>query len=698
MAFRFSDAQPFRFQPGMLYLGRDDLNHDIGIRTEKHALTIGGPRSGKGAALIVQNGRRWPHNLLCIDPSGENVEACWQEREALGQAVYVLDPFRMARVPDRLRASCNLLDEVRVDSLTAREDIRAIADGLVMRHDPKHGDWQDAQVDILAGLIAFVKLLGREGMQTLLDVRTLLNLPDEPAGEGGQSLAGIFGQMMQMAGCGGLARTGANLGLSSLATKGEGPTAAAVSGARTNTKWLDSEAIASSLETSTFRLSELKTGRVSVFLVLPSEYLDEHGRFLRLFVRCALDAMTKGGKVGEENPTGGINQPCLFILDEFFSLGYIPHVEKAAGLLPKNGIHLWPFLQDIGQLIKLYGGDGAHTFFGGADAHVFFGNTDAPTLEYISTQLGRKTTEDIDVKPPTLLGSVLNDQRAWASAPLPPPRPTPHIPHKKLGALLSVGAIGVDAIRGGFHNLALKEQAETRARIEAVDRLLAAADANAMREYQHAMNARGEARLTPDEVKSLVAKPGPKEVARSMIVFTGYGPVLNLSLAPYYKPAPAIIVPPEEQERLEARLKYRTAMFSAAADCNAVNDEINAHEKESYSQGLNKNIVGATIGIAFAVCCLIYNGSISWLWLLAVPPAGLVLGFICQVLEMLWIMFRLAQVRKAALKRFCDNYAELWKLGEPLSESDYVQLGDFKSDALSIDRVFRQRVPLALTG
>jgi len=142
MGYNFTKPNAsYAYRSGALFLGLDDEGHEIGVQTERHAITIAGSRSGKGAALIVPNLLRWPHNVLCIDPAGENVAATWQAREAMGQKVHVLDPFHAANVPDRLRASCNLLASIKRDSLTAREDIHAIADGLIMRYDPKAGMW-----------------------------------------------------------------------------------------------------------------------------------------------------------------------------------------------------------------------------------------------------------------------------------------------------------------------------------------------------------------------------------------------------------------------------------------------------------------------------------------------------------------------------------------------------------------------------
>lgn len=55
-------------------------------------------RPGKGAALIIPNHLRRPHSAVVVDPKGENAEKIWEVHKAVGQNIYVLDPFRSANV------------------------------------------------------------------------------------------------------------------------------------------------------------------------------------------------------------------------------------------------------------------------------------------------------------------------------------------------------------------------------------------------------------------------------------------------------------------------------------------------------------------------------------------------------------------------------------------------------------------------
>jgi len=486
MAFQFTDARNYRFRPGSLFLGLDpETMAETGIATDRHAITIAGARSGKGAALIIPNLLRWPGNVVTVDPKGENAEATWQAREAMGQTVGVVDPFHVANIPDRLRVSFNPLAAIDPASRTARADIEVIADGLVKRSDPKHAEWDDGAAAILAGLLAYVISEAPPEHRTLTAMRGLLLQPDgvETGDEtGGETPLGLYADAQRMAGsdaCGGLIKA-AGITIMTALTTAKGMEKDFLSAARRQTNWIDDPAFAAVLSSSTFDLSALKTGAASLYLVLPPDYLATKGTFLRLFVRCALSVMAKGRD----------GRQCLFLLDEFHSLGRLDIVATAAGLMPGYGVHLWPFLQDLGQLQTLYTEPGAHTFFGNSDAAVFFGNTDTLTLSHISDRIGQLTPTEIAERPPQVV---------------------PFYEWKR-------------------ENMEFwQDEAKAKERWQAEQE-------NARAIHAHKMGLSGRSRLSPTQIATLVGKPQGEKTSRFMIVFGPGGAVLGLRLAPYFAP------------------------------------------------------------------------------------------------------------------------------------------------------------------
>ena len=492
----WADTSNYPNKPGSLFLGHDG-EKELGLMTERHAITIAGAGAGKGTCVIIPNLLRWRSSVLVIDPKGEAAEATAQARKDVGK-VFVLDPFESANVDAEFKASYNPLDELDPQSLTIREDIEAVADGIVMRADPQAAHWDEGAQSIISGLIAYILVEAPRERRSLILMQQILS--DD------KMLSEALHQMSTMDACGGLCREAFN---AADAKEGE----YFVSNARKNTRWLASQGMANVLRSSSFKLAELKTGVASVFLVLPANYLGQHGRFLRLFVRCGIEAMSRkidgGGLRGTQ---------CLFFLDEFFSLGYIDEIAKASGLMRGYGLQLWPILQDLGQLVTLYGREGSETFFGNADLHQFFGNTDKFTLEYMSAMTGATTIEEVGAAPDAPINA-----------------PTPSI----LGGVMSQSSDksirGMGAVWGGVSG--------------ALSQLSAAADQadyqNKMNEYQQRMATVGRPRVQIEEMAQLVQRKNDV-VADNMFCITHGADRLLVKPLPYFR---ELVTPAEAKKR-----------------------------------------------------------------------------------------------------------------------------------------------------
>ena len=360
------------------------LNDKISVEIERNLLTMATSRSGKGVTQIIPNLLRWQHSALVIDPKGEAAEATAEAREAMGQAVHVLDPFETCNVDKRFRARLNLLDEINPNDANAFRQISAMADGLIMRHSTEAGHWDGGAQEVIAGFLAHVISDKNPAARNLVSMRQLLTEPDP------EKFGGTVDDMANNKACGRLPITGAGK-----LTKTGTESGHFLSGAVSNTKWIDDPFMQTCLSESTFKLSDLKQKPTTIFLVLPFDALADYGRFLRLFVRMALYHMM------QKMPDGSLKgERCLFILDEFFSLGNIKEISKSVGGMPGYNLHLWPFLQDYNQLVDLYGRDGAGTFFGNSDFTFFYGINDPDTAQYVSKECGLVTESDLGVPIP----------------------------------------------------------------------------------------------------------------------------------------------------------------------------------------------------------------------------------------------------------------------------------------------------------
>lgn len=529
MAYKFTDPARYPYEPGGFFLGVDDHGREVGIRSDRHLITVAGARSGKGAALIVPNLKRWPGSCVVVDPKGENATITAGERAAMGQSVGVVDPYEKAeRDAASLRCSINPFDLLDPESLSFRADLETLADGLVRTFDPKHEEWAETARRMIAGAADYMMATQPRESWSLLAVRALFVLPPDDLKPLAQEMAALETET-------GLAQEAGGLFLTKLAG-GDNLDVQAFTKAGKELGWIGDKAFRPVLggELPRFDLRTLKDGTGTLYLCIPPDKLRTRGQFLRLFVTMGLRVMAS--ELADHDRNKG---ECLFLLDEFHSLGKLADVATASGQMPGYGVHLWPFLQDLGQLEGLYGPNEMGTFFANADAHIFFGNTDAATLNHVSSNLGLWTQKEIGAVPPTQAALAVDPaRRAMAYDPMHTPGRMPTVPHRKLGGMLSLLGAGVDAMRNTAHRDALTAQAQERQAIEREEKELAIADANAMRDYQDKMAKKGEPLVTPQQVRELVAKRDGDAVARSAVVFAKGGDKLNIRLAPYFQPPP----------------------------------------------------------------------------------------------------------------------------------------------------------------
>lgn len=414
-------AASLRFSPDKLFLGligaeieRDGQSgeryaqggQEIGVADDRHAITIAGSRAGKGRAAIVPNMLRYAGSVLAIDPKGELALLTARARaEKLGQRVCVVDPFGTTggALAD-YETGFNPLAMRRQFSV---EDAVLIADALVVTGggDPH---WDESARAFIEGVILEVATADRfEGRRDLVAMRDLI-----AQGETIVAASEIFGDSEEAEDASAMDLLAALMAESpepavrraaaDFFDKPERERGSVLSTARRHLRPLSFPEIESSLMVPGFDLADLKTSAMTVYLCLPGRHMGTCGRWLRLFVNLALQAMERT----PGRPAAG--SPVLFMLDEFASLGHMRQIEDAAGQIAGYGVKLWPILQDLGQLKALYK-ERWETFMGNAGILQFFGNNDLTTLEWVSKRLGSTTIEQLS-------GSVVTPGAAQSGA------------------------------------------------------------------------------------------------------------------------------------------------------------------------------------------------------------------------------------------------------------------------------------------
>ncbi len=376
-----------------------------------HVLTVAPTRAGKGVGAVVPNLLDHPGPVVVTDPKGENLALTARYRAGvLGHRVVALDPFGLA--PDGLfgdvgrgrieRGRLNPLDLVGFGSADAADDAALLAEMIVVE-DGGSGEnrfWSDEAKALLAGIALYVALDFDGPARSLLTVRELLTSDAKAFKALVGTMKGHDNSVVR--------RTGNRMD-----RKHERELSAVVSTAQSHTHFLDSPRMEAVLGRSTFDPTDLRLGHrsghvwgvgehalpeggaghphpgpLSVYLLLPPDRLDAFSRWLRLSVATTISALARLGPL-----VGGAPAPerrTLFLLDEFAQLGPMPPVRRAVSLMAGYGIQVWPFLQDLGQLRRLYPRDW-ESFVANSDAVQAFGTTDQFTAEYLSKMAGTAT-------------------------------------------------------------------------------------------------------------------------------------------------------------------------------------------------------------------------------------------------------------------------------------------------------------------
>ena len=125
---------------------------------------------------------------------------------------------------------------------------------------------------------------------------------------------------------------------------------------------------------------------MTVYLILPADRLQTFNRWLRLLIQQAIT-------VNARNVADKPEKPILFMLDEMPTLGRLPSIEQAYGLMAGFGMQLWGIVQDLSQLSRVYGETAWQTFISNSGVIQYFGSRDKMTAEYFSTLCGVTTVE-----------------------------------------------------------------------------------------------------------------------------------------------------------------------------------------------------------------------------------------------------------------------------------------------------------------
>lgn len=158
--------------------------------------------------------------------------------------------------------------------------------------------------------------------------------------------------------------------------------ASTLTSANRHLRFLSTPAVAESTSSSSFDPSELRSGKMTVYLVLPPEHMRAQAGLMRMWIGTLIRAVVRGGL----QETSTVN----LILDEMASVGHMDVTDDLIDKLRGFGLRGHFFFQSAGQVNKCFPNGQDQTFYSNT-TQIFFGVNDPETAEYVSKRLGDHT-------------------------------------------------------------------------------------------------------------------------------------------------------------------------------------------------------------------------------------------------------------------------------------------------------------------
>jgi len=393
----------------------DQLDPGVG-----HMITFAPTRAGKGAGQIIMNLLMWEGSALVLDVKGENYfySAGFRSSE-LGHAVFRFAPFE--EYTDiwnpilAIRGVENWSESTWKERCEEEEDARYLANLVIATSGSKNDVfWEDKAKSLLVGLLLYVRTTIISESDTYSDDANKQHLVRERSMRevtrlvslGHDSFESLLHDMSDSP------RTLVNqVGRSFLGyLEGEGKLGVSIKSMllkqmdvwayeRVHRATYKGSGRGGEPGANDFSFSQMRDGKVSLYLIIPPEYLSEYCSVLRAMVGCAIRELKDSYNPSKKNPAHAESPPVLFLLDEFAQLAHMGPIEDGLTYLAGYGVRFWFFLQDIEQLKTNYP-QSWQSILANTDVKSFFGVNDINTAKLVSETAGTCTVESSSLTKP----------------------------------------------------------------------------------------------------------------------------------------------------------------------------------------------------------------------------------------------------------------------------------------------------------
>ena len=252
----------------------------IGVMDDRHLTTVAGSRAGKGRCIIIPQLLTTNSSVIINDVKGENAGVTSRYRsEVLGQKVCIIDPFQIT--PDhcrKFRKRFNPITLLRPENLNSVADAGLIADGIVASSSDRDPHWDESAKNTIECLLLHVATGSYP--EKLKNLNTVYGLLSGKF----MGIEDLLAEMSDNPSLNGRIVAGART-LAKMSSRERG---SVLSTARRHMKFCDYDAIQTIFDGHDFDLNELKTSKLTLYLVFPATRLHSCKGLLRIFLNLTL--------------------------------------------------------------------------------------------------------------------------------------------------------------------------------------------------------------------------------------------------------------------------------------------------------------------------------------------------------------------------------------------------------------------------
>jgi type IV secretion system protein VirD4 len=348
---------------------------------QQHVILAAPSRSGKGVGVVIPNLLSYSDSMVVLDIKGENHEITSGWRASQGQAVYRFDPY------SEHSHRWNPLHAISLDPRHQISDVQSIAQKLYPDGAEQDRFWVSQSRNAFAAFAlylfdhhAYLQDSGFPGARwpTLGEIHRLA------AGDGSDLRAFVAGLASQP-----FVRAPTRTAFAGLTSQAEETFASIMGSLRQPLNQWISPILDAATSDSDFRLCDVRRRRMTVYVTIAPNKLDEARQILNLFFAELVAANTGQHQLPQNDPT--LKYQCLLLMDEFTAAGRVDIIASTIGHSAGYNLRKLLVVQSMSQLDATYGKEEARTLMTNCALQIVYAPREQRDANDYSEMLGTTT-------------------------------------------------------------------------------------------------------------------------------------------------------------------------------------------------------------------------------------------------------------------------------------------------------------------